>query len=229
MDGQTGGQGETSIPRFQLRWSGGYNKSALVHAMGLQRTGKMPLWLEQWWASSQDSLLIHMSAAGFSELIKQQCVSCIDWQKQGQHISYQECPFFWSQQDTSWATREKQKYTKLEQLERLRSEKNPRCPMITQTINSYWIPFIQSQNYIVLRTGGIITNPWIYHSEWLNLTACLGTVDSEVHIVHISRVIIAYTLDSLSSLTEITHNLQATIYFKKKDIKQETQKSEGTH
>ena len=25
------------------------------------------------------------------------------------------------------------------------------------------------------------------------------------------------------------HNLQATIYFKKKDIKKETQKSEGTH
>ena len=27
----------------------------------------------------------------------------------------------------------------------------------------------------------------------------------------------------------MTHNLQATIYFKKKDIKNETQKSEGTH
>ena len=40
-------------------------------------------------------------------------------------------------------------------------------------------------------------------SEWLNLTAFLGTVGSEVHIVHISRVIIAYT-----------HNLQATIYLR---------------
>ena len=30
-------------------------------------------------------------------------------------------------------------------------------------------------------------------SEWLNLTAFLGTADSEVHIVHISHVIIAYT------------------------------------
>ena len=38
-------------------------------------------------------------------------------------------------------------------------------------------------------------------SEWLNLMAFLGTVDSEVHIVHISHVIIAYTLESLSSLT----------------------------
>ena len=36
-------------------------------------------------------------------------------------------------------------------------------------------------------------------SEWLNLTAFLGTADSEVHIVHISRVITAYTLESLSS------------------------------
>ena len=48
-----------------------------------------------------------------------------------------------------------------------------------------------------------------------------------VHIVHTSRVIIAYTLESLSSLTQITHNIQATINFKKKDIKKETQKDEG--
>ena len=38
-------------------------------------------------------------------------------------------------------------------------------------------------------------------SEWIDLTAFLGTADSEVHIVHINRVIIAYTLESLSSLT----------------------------
>ena len=66
-------------------------------------------------------------------------------------------------------------------------------------------------------------------SEWLNLTGFPGTADSEVHIAHISRVIVAYTLESLSSLTQITHNLQATINFKKKDIKNETPKSEGTH
>ena len=30
-------------------------------------------------------------------------------------------------------------------------------------------------------------------SEWLNLTAFLGTADSEVHIVHISRVITHHT------------------------------------
>ena len=68
-----------------------------------------------------------------------------------------------------------------------------------------------------------------HQSEWLNLKASLGTVDSEVHIVHISHVITAYTLKSLSSLIYITHNLQATINFKKKGIKKEQQKSEGTH
>ena len=66
-------------------------------------------------------------------------------------------------------------------------------------------------------------------SERLDLTAFLGTADSEVHIVHICCVIIAYTLESLSSLTQRTHNLQATINFKKKDTENEQQKSEGTH
>ena len=40
---------------------------------------------------------------------------------------------------------------------------------------------------------------WV--SEWLNSIAFLGIVDSEVHIVRISLVIIVYTLESLSSLT----------------------------
>ena len=61
-------------------------------------------------------------------------------------------------------------------------------------------------------------------SEWLNLMAFLGTADSKVHIVHINGVIIAYTLESLSSLTQITHNLQATIYFKKKILKMKHKK-----
>ena len=38
-------------------------------------------------------------------------------------------------------------------------------------------------------------------SEWLNLMAFLRTVDSEVHIVHISCEITAYTLESLPSLS----------------------------
>ena len=37
-------------------------------------------------------------------------------------------------------------------------------------------------------------------SEWLNLTDFLGTADNEVHLFHVSRVITAYTLESLSSL-----------------------------
>ena len=48
-------------------------------------------------------------------------------------------------------------------------------------------------------------------------------------LVYISHIIIAYTLESLSSHTQITHNLQATINFKKKWIKKEKQKREGTH
>ena len=63
-------------------------------------------------------------------------------------------------------------------------------------------------------------------SQWLNLTAFLGTADSAVHIVHISRVITAYTLDSLSSLTLIEQNLQATINFKKKELKKRTKNKE---
>ena len=40
---------------------------------------------------------------------------------------------------------------------------------------------------------------WV--SEWLDLTVFLWTVDSKVHIVHISRVIISNSLESLFSLT----------------------------
>ena len=53
-------------------------------------------------------------------------------------------------------------------------------------------------------------------SEWSNSTAFLGTADNEIHTVHICRVIVVYTLESLSSLTYTTHNLQARINFKKK-------------
>ena len=66
-------------------------------------------------------------------------------------------------------------------------------------------------------------------SEWFSLTAFLRTADIEVHIVYTCHVILAYTLESLSSLTQITRNLQATINFKKKGIEKEKQKSEGTH
>ena len=44
-----------------------------------------------------------------------------------------------------------------------------------------------------------IETGWV--SEWFSLTGFLRTADIEVHIVHTSRVVIAYTLKSLSSLT----------------------------
>ena len=39
--------------------------------------------------------------------------------------------------------------------------------MIIHAVNSYQIPFIPSQNYIVLEAGGIITNPQIYQNQEL--------------------------------------------------------------
>ena len=61
---------------------------------------------------------------------------------------------------------------------------------------------------------------WVIKFNGLSLT-----VECEVVII---CVIIAYPLESSSSLTQITHNLQATIDFKKKEIKKEEQKSEGS-
>ena len=50
--------------------------------------------------------------------------------------------------------------------------------------------------------------------EWVIKFNChLGTADIRVRIVHTSYVIIAYTLESLPSLTQVTHNLQVTINF----------------
>ena len=46
---------------------------------------------------------------------------------------------------------------------------------------------------------------WV--SEWLSSTAFLGTADIGVHIVHTSTVIIAFTLESLSSLTHAIENI----------------------
>ena len=69
-------------------------------------------------------------------------------------------------------------------------------------------------------------------SGWvIRFNGLLRTVDT----VHISpynpyiHVIITYTLESLSSLTKITHNLQVTINFRKKWIKHTHTQSEGTH
>ena len=57
-----------------------------------------------------------------------------------------------------------------------------------------WLKYRKSVRY------GIFCG-WGWVSEWLNLMAFLGTTDIKVHVVHISCVITAYTLESLSSLT----------------------------
>ena len=53
-----------------------------------------------------------------------------------------------------------------------------------------------------------LASVWKIVSEWVSLMTFLSTADIGVHVVHTSRVIISYTLESLSSLTEVTHNLQ---------------------
>ena len=63
--------------------------------------------------------------------------------------------------------------------------------------NVQWIPCARLQGY--MRLVKINSPGWV--REWLDLTAFLGTVDSKVHISHISHVTIAYTLQTLSSLT----------------------------
>ena len=93
-----------------------------------------------------------------------------------------------------------------------------------ETVFPIWVEMKRSSPQC---TGIFEKGEWV--NEWFSLTTFLRTVDIEVHIVYISCVIIAYTLESLSSLTQITHNLQATINFKKKGIKKEKQKGEGTH
>ena len=78
------------------------------------------------------------------------------------------------------------------------------------------------------RCGVSVVSSLEWVSEWMiKFNGLSRTADSEVHVVHVSHVIIACTLESLYSLTYITHNLQATINFKKKGLKKN--KSEGTH
>ena len=55
-------------------------------------------------------------------------------------------------------------------------------------------------------------------SEWvIKFNGLSQRVDTEVHVIHISRVIITYALESLPSLIKITYNLQVTLNFRKKE------------
>ena len=56
-------------------------------------------------------------------------------------------------------------------------------------------------DYVIVKNALLEIESVKWVSEWFSLTAFLRTADIEVHIVHTSRVIIAYTLKSLSSLT----------------------------
>ena len=91
-----------------------------------------------------------------------------------------------------------------------------------------WQPYTGTSVRVCTQTC-IYIYTYIYdRGEWvIKFNALCGTTDSDVHIVHISRVIVAYTLESLSSFTQISHNLQATINFKKIYIENETQKVRG--
>ena len=55
-------------------------------------------------------------------------------------------------------------------------------------------------------------NHQVNHSEWvIKFNGLFGTADTGAHVVHTSRVIITYALETLFSLTQTTHIIQATI------------------
>ena len=58
-------------------------------------------------------------------------------------------------------------------------------------------------------------------NEWV-INSLSRTVDSLVHVTHMSCVIITYTMESLSPPTYITHNLQVTIDLRIKWIQRNT-------
>ena len=65
---------------------------------------------------------------------------------------------------------------------------------------------------------------WIV-SEWvIKFNGLLGTSDIGVHVVYTSCVIITYILESLSSLTMITHKIQVAINLKKNILKKKHKK-----
>ena len=69
-----------------------------------------------------------------------------------------------------------------------------------------------------------------FTSEWvIKFNGLSWAADIKVHVIHKSNVTITYTLESLSSLTYITHNLQVTINLRKNYKKKTNAKSEGTH
>ena len=78
------------------------------------------------------------------------------------------------------------------------NEKHEETTMPTMFDHTTYIPVnfkVRSQKLPnKSNVGHGILHKWV--SEWLNLMAFLGTEGSEVHIIHISHVITAYTLES---------------------------------
>ena len=77
-------------------------------------------------------------------------------------------------------------YSKLEQLERLRSEDTPRRLMITHTIESYWIP---SQENNRSRTENVTEQTWFSKSRWNDLED-IGQGQRSSHATHPLMVVI---------------------------------------
>ena len=70
----------------------------------------------------------------------------------------------------------------------------------------------------------------LWMSEWvIKFKGLLGTADIGVHVVHIIRVIMTYTFESLSSLPYITQNIQVTINSKKKKILKKSKTKKWGH
>ena len=72
-----------------------------------------------------------------------------------------------------------------------------------------WVRYKVSSPYETLWYKRLTCFSW--GSEWV---INFGIVDIRIHVVHTSSVVITYTLESLFSLTQITHNLQVTKNFK---------------
>ena len=74
-------------------------------------------------------------------------------------------------------------------------------------INTYFWDFARSGSKWVIKFNGLCQ-----------------IVDSKDHVIHIGCVIVTYTVESLSSLKQMTCNLQATINLWKKGIKEKHKK-----
>ena len=74
---------------------------------------------------------------------------------------------------------------------------------------------------LIYHQEGPVTIDWVSESV-IKFNSLSQTADSKIYVIHIRHVIMTYTSESLSSLTQIIHNLQVTINLKMN--KKQTQK-----